>query len=389
MMADDAALKRARVTIKVIGVGGGGNHVLARMAQSDFIHAQNIEDIELIAINTEAAQLAPLENMGITCLQIGEQLTQGRGTGGNAAIGEAAAKADEAKIKNAITGADIVFITGSLGGGTGTGAVPTVAEVAKDLGVLTVGVVTLPFAFEGSRKTRFAQQSITAMQGYMDALLAIHNDNLMKMPENRKSTLVQAFKIADSVLEQAIRCIAELILKTGVINVDFADVTTIFTQSESSDALLGIGLADDAATAVAAAAKSPLLDKSLKGARGVILNLTGDESMTLTDVDDATHFICDQTDPNVNIILGTVIDKAMAGKVQATIIATDFAGSVAIKAPKIEVPESKLQKPKTFELSTPSFMEQPKKEPPAQKKPQAFALPAFSITKGQEGPEKP
>ena len=388
MMADDTALKRARVTIKVIGVGGGGNHVLERMAQSDFIHAQNIEDIELIAINTEARQLALLENLGITCLQIGEQVTQGRGTGGNAAIGEAAAKADEAKIKSAITGADIVFITGSLGGGTGTGAVPTVAEVAKDLGVLTVGVVTLPFAFEGSRKTRFAQQSITAMQGYMDALLAIHNDNLMKMPENRKITLVQAFKIADSVLEQAIRCIAELILKTGVINVDFADVTTIFTQSESSDALLGIGLADDAATAVAAAAKSPLLDKSLKGARGVILNLTGDENMSLYDVDNATKFICEQTDPNVNIILGTVIDEDMKGKVQATIIATDFAGSTAIKAPKLDVPQSKLQKPKGIELSTPSFMQQPKApqapqppEPPKQEKPAgAFAIPAFRLT---------
>lgn len=391
MMADDTALKRARVTIKVIGVGGGGNHVLERMAQSDFIHAQNIEDIELIAINTEARQLALLENLGITCLQIGEQVTQGRGTGGNAAIGEAAAKADEAKIKSAITGADIVFITGSLGGGTGTGAVPTVAEVAKDLGVLTVGVVTLPFAFEGSRKTRFAQQSITAMQGYMDALLAIHNDNLMKMPENRKITLVQAFKIADSVLEQAIRCIAELILKTGVINVDFADVTTIFTQSESSDALLGIGLADDAATAVEAAAKSPLLDKSLKGARGVILNLTGDENMSLYDVDNATKFICEQTDPNVNIILGTVIDENMKGKVQATIIATDFAGSTAIKAPKLDVPQSKLQKPKGIELSTPSFMQQPKApkapqapqppEPPKQEKPSnAFAIPAFHLT---------
>lgn len=395
MMADDTALKRARVTIKVIGVGGGGNHVLARMAQSDFIHAQNIEDIELIGINTEAAQLALLENMGITCLQIGEQLTQGRGTGGNAAVGEAAAKADEAKIKNAITGADIVFITGSLGGGTGTGAVPTVAEVAKDLGILTVGVVTLPFAFEGSRKTRFAQQSITAMQGYMDALLAIHNDNLMKMPENRKITLVDAFKVADSVLEQAIRCIAELILKTGVVNVDFADVTTIFTQSESSDALLGIGLADDAATAVAAAAKSPLLDKSLKGARGVILNLTGDENMSLYDVDNATKFICEQTDPNVNIILGTVIDEDMKGKVQATIIATDFAGSTAIKAPKLDVPQSKLQKPKGIELSTPSFMQQPKApqaphapeppQPPKQEKnASAFAIPAFRLTPNPE-----
>ena len=384
MMADDTSLKRAHVSIKVIGVGGGGNSVLARMAESDFIHAQNIEDIELVAINTDANQLSALANKGIKSLQIGEGVTQGRGTGGSLEAGAAAAKADANKLKEVIQGADIAFITAGMGAGTGTGAVPVVAQIAKDLGVLTVGVVTMPFAFEGTRKTRVAQAGLRAMQSYMDALLAIHNDNLMKLPENRKITLVQAFKLADSVLEQAIRCIAELILKTGVINVDFADVTTIFTQSESSDALLGIGLADDAASAVAEAVKSPLLDKSLKGARGVILNLTGDESMTLTDVDDATHFICDQTDPNVNIILGTVIDKAMAGKVQATIIATDFADSVAIKAPKMQVPESKLQKPKTFELSTPSFMEQPKKEPPAQTKPQAFALPAFSITKGQE-----
>ena len=389
MMADDTSLKRAHVSIKVIGVGGGGNSVLARMAESDFIHAQNIEDIELVAINTDANQLSALANKGIKCLQIGEGVTQGRGTGGSLEAGAAAAKADANKLKEVIQGADIAFITAGMGAGTGTGAVPVVAQIAKDLGVLTVGVVTMPFAFEGTRKTRVAQAGLRAMQSYMDALLAIHNDNLMKLPENRKITLVQAFKLADSVLEQAIRCIAELILKTGVINVDFADVTTIFTQSESSDALLGIGLADDAASAVAEAVKSPLLDKSLKGARGVILNLTGDEPLTLTDVDDATDFICDQTDPHVDIILGTVIDKAMTGKVQATIIATDFAGSVAIKAPKIEVPESKLQKPKTFELSTPSFMEQPKKEPPAQKKPQAFALPAFSITKGQEGPATP
>lgn len=388
MMADDTALQRARVTIKVIGIGGGGNNVLARMAQSDFIHAQNIEDIELVAINTEARQLSMLEGTGIVCLQIGEQVTQGRGTGGSVEAGEAAAKADEAKIKNAITGADIVFITGAFGGGTGTGAVPTVARIAKDLGILTVGVVTLPFAFEGSRKTRFAKQGIQAMQGYMDALLAIHNDNLMKMPENRKITLVQAFKLADSVLEQAIRCIAELILKTGVINVDFADVTTIFTQSESSDALLGIGLADDAASAVEEAVKSPLLEKSLKGARGVILNLTGDANMSLYDVDNATKFICEQTDPNVNIILGTVIDEDMKGRVQATIIATDFAGSTAIKAPKLDVPQSKLQKPKGFELSAPSFMERPKApqvpEPPEAPKPaapkEAFAIPAFRIT---------
>ena len=240
MMADDTTLKRARVKIKVVGIGGGGNSVLLRMAKSDFIHAQNIEDIELIAINTDAKQLAMLEDAGITCLQIGAAITHGRGTGGNLEVGEQAAKADEGRIKEALSGADLVFVTAGMGAGTGTGVVPVVSQIAKELGVLTIGVVTLPFAFEGTRKKRLAEAGVLKMQGYMDALLAIHNDNLMKLPENRKITLVQAFKLADSVLEQAIRCIAELILKTGVINVDFADVTTIFTQSEASDALLGI-----------------------------------------------------------------------------------------------------------------------------------------------------
>ena len=375
MMADDTALKRARVKIKVVGIGGGGNSVLLRMAKSDFIHAQNIEDIELIAINTDAKQLATLDDMGITCLQIGAAITHGRGTGGNLDVGEQAAKADEARIKEALSGADLVFVTAGMGAGTGTGVVPVVSQIAKELGVLTIGVVTLPFAFEGTRKKRLAEAGVLKMQGYMDALLAIHNDNLMKLPENRKITLVQAFKLADSVLEQAIRCIAELILKTGVINVDFADVTTIFTQSEASDALLGIGCAEDAQKAVEQAVRSPLLDKSLKGARGVILNLTGDETMSLLDVDNATRYICEQTDPNVNIILGTVIDEQMKGQVQATIIATDFAGSTAIKAPKLEVQQSKLQKPQHFSLDAPSFM----KKPDQAEKPGAFAIPAFRI----------
>lgn len=383
MMSDDAALKRARVKIKVVGIGGGGNSVLLRMAKSDFIHAQNIEDIELIAINTDAKQLALFDDAGVTCLQIGAALTHGCGTGGSADLGEQAAKADEARIGSALSGADLVFITAGMGAGTGTGVVPVVSRIAKDLGVLTIGVVTLPFAFEGTRKKRIAEAGVLKMQGYMDALLAIHNDNLMKLPENRKITLVQAFKLADSVLEQAIRCIAELILKTGVINVDFADVTTIFTQSESSDALLGIGCAEDAQKAVEQAVRSPLLDKSLKGARGVILNLTGDESMSLLDVDNATRYICDQTDPEVNIILGTVIDEQMKGQVQATIIATDFAGSTAIKAPKIEVPQSKLQKPEQFSLDTPSFMQKPKSAPASG----AFAIPAFHIVPGKDEKE--
>ena len=385
MAAEETLIIKPKVKIKVFGVGGGGNSVLMRMG-----HHKEL-DIDLVAINTDAKQLARVAEEGVETLQIGEDLTKGRGTGGNIALGEKAALDAKDKIREAMNGADLVFVTAGLGGGTGTGAAPVVAKIAHDLGTLSVGVVTLPFSFEGSRKKRLANEGLAKMQAQMDALILVANDNLMKLPENRRMSLVSAFKAADRVLLQAISCVAELILTTGVINVDFADVTTIFTQSESSDALLGIGLADDAATAVEAAAKSPLLDKSLKGARGVILNLTGAENMSLYDVDNATKFICEQTDPNVNIILGTVIDENMKGKVQATIIATDFAGSTAIKAPKLDVPQSKLQKPKGIELSTPSFMQQPKApkapqapqppEPPKQEKPSnAFAIPAFRLT---------
>lgn len=383
MVADDAALKRARVTIKVIGVGGGGNSVLMRMAKSDFIREQNIEDIELIGINTDAKQLARLNAQGIPVLQIGDTLTHGRGTGGNAAIGEQAAKSDEARIKKVIEGADLVFITAGMGAGTGTGAVPVVSKIAKDLGVLTIGVVTLPFKFEGSRKMRIAKEGTAEMQSYMDALLAIHNDNLMKLPENRKLTLVNAFKLADQVLEQAILCIAELILKTGVINVDFADVTTIFRQSDSSDALLGIGASKNSAVdAVKKAIESPLLDKSLKGARGVILNLSGDKTMSLCDVNDASEYICAQTDPNVNIILGTVIDEKLKGEIRATIIATDFAGSEdSLDVPSMGKPlaaPAPAAKKREFDLEPPAFMQ--KKNSQAAPAHGAFAIPAFKLT---------
>lgn len=375
-MTTDDTLVKPKVKIKVFGVGGGGNSVLMRMGQ------HNELDIELYAVNTDAKQLQQVEKVGVNCIQIGETLTRGRGTGGNIQTGEQAAKLDTAKLQAAMNGADLVFVTAGMGGGTGTGAAPIVARLAKEMGILSVGVVTVPFAFEGNRKKKLAQDGITKMQSQMDALIAVENDNLSKLPENRRMSLVQAFECADNILKQAINCVAELILTTGVINVDFADVTTIFRQSESSDALLGIGVSERSAVdAVKIAAESPLIDKDLSGARGIILNLTGDSSLSLYDVDEASRYIVKHTDPEVNIILGTVQDDAMKGKVQATIIATDFVDSVVMKAPTVKVPESAIKQEtlqkESFQMEVPSFMSRPKTE-----KSQPFAIPAFKLTDG-------
>lgn len=362
---DDAAIKKALVTIKVFGVGGGGNSVLKRIAESDFL------DIDLVAVNTDSHALSYSNLEKIRTVQIGENLTKGRGTGGRVELGEQAAKSDSERLKEMMVGADMIFITAGMGGGTGTGAAPIVARLAKELGILTVGVVTIPFKFEGVRKQRIANEGIVKMQSYMDALIVVKNDNLMKLPENKDLSLVSAFNAADSVLRQAIRCVAELILTIGVINVDFADMTTIFRQSESSDALLGIGRSNiSAVKAVQEAIQSPLIDKSLKGARGIILNITGDETLPIHDVNEAASYIFSQTEDDVNIILGTVIDKSMNGVIQATIIATDFADSLALKSPTIEVPKSSVTVSKGFNL------DMPKPSPPPAS---TFQMPTFAF----------
>ena len=372
MMTDDTKIKRAVVTIKIIGVGGGGNSVIERIAEGNEL------DVELIAINTDAKHLAYMEEAGVKALAIGRELTKGLGTGGVADLGEAAAKGDEAKIKEALKGADLVFVTASMGGGAGTGAAPVVAKIAKDMGILTVGVVTVPFSFEGARKKRIANEGIAKMQGNLDALIVIHNDNLMKLPENKHMTLVNAFKAADDVLRQAINCIAELILTTGEINVDFADLTSIFRQSQSGDALLGIGESQRRAIeAVQKAVESPLVEKSLTGARGLILNLSGSERMTLDDVGEATNYIRENTDPDVNIILGTVIDSSMGQTIRATIIATDFVDGVVMKAQRMEAPESKLKTESIASLEPPAFMKQPTEKVPAFASRSDFTLPKF------------
>ena len=372
MITDDTKIKRAVVTIKIIGVGGGGNSVIERIAEGNEL------DVELIAINTDAKHLAYMEEAGVKALAIGRELTKGLGTGGVADLGEAAAKGDEAKIKEVLKGADLVFVTASMGGGAGTGAAPVVAKIAKDMGILTVGVVTVPFSFEGARKKRVANEGIAKMQGNLDALIVVHNDNLMKLPENKHMTLVNAFKAADDVLRQAINCIAELILTTGEINVDFADLTSIFRQSQSGDALLGIGESQRSAIeAVQKAVESPLVEKSLTGARGLILNLSGSERMTLDDVGEATNYIRENTHPDVNIILGTVIDSSMGQTIRATIIATDFVDGVVMKAQRMEAPESKLKTESIASLEPPSFMKQPTEKVPAFASRSDFTLPKF------------
>ena len=372
---DDASIKRALVKIKVFGIGGGGNSVLRRLADNTFA------ETDLIAVNTDSSVMDFIGSKTVKCLQIGGNMTKGHGTGGNVALGEQAAKSDIERIKNMMAGADMVFITAGMGGGTGTGAAPIVAKIAKDLGLLTVGVVTLPFSFEGRPKQRKAAEGVVKMQSYMDALIVVKNDNLMKLPENRALTIVDAFRAADSVLIQAIRCIAELILTTGIVNVDFADVTTIFRQSESSDALLGIGRSTvSAVKAVQQAIESPLIDRSLEGARGIILNITGDENLSLHDVNEAADFIFKQTDEDVNLIFGVVTDNSLNGAVQATIIATNFADSLAMKSPKVEVPRSAATVARGFNLEVPRFQTRTERK--------TNVIPAFSLFGSKNNDDK-
>ena len=313
-----AEIIKPKITIKVVGVGGGGNNIVRCVREKYDL------DMTLIGINSDLRQLNTLHKQGIAVLPVGEKLTSGRGTGGRVEIAEQAARDEEKAIRGMIAGADLVIIAATMGGGFGTGAAPVVAEIAQDMGILTIGVVTTPFHFEMARKMQTAQAGIAQMEGHTDAFITIRNDNLLKIAPDRTMSFVDAFALADEVLRQTVGCAAELILTTGVINVDFADVTTIFRQSPSSDALLAIGVDETPQKAVQRAVESPLLDRDVLGARGVVLNLTGDPTMSLRDVDEAVHYIRKSAHPEVNVIVGLVVQEEMAGKVQATLIATDF-----------------------------------------------------------------
>jgi cell division protein FtsZ len=317
--------------IKVIGVGGGGNNAVNRMI------AAGLKGVEFIALNTDAQAL--LLSQAPYRIQIGEKLTKGLGAGANPEVGEKAAQESREEIVNALKGADMIFITAGMGGGTGTGAAPIVAECAKEAGALTVGVVTRPFGFEGRRRQSQAERGIAKLKEAVDTLITIPNDRLMQVVDKRTS-IVEAFRIADDVLRQGVQGISDLIAVPGLINLDFADVKTIMQETGSALMGIGIGSGDNRAVMAAEAAiKSPLLETSIEGAKGVLLNITGGSSLGLFEVNEAAEIIARAADPEANIIFGAVIDEAFEDQVRVTVIATGFdTKSIRLKGDTIVEP---------------------------------------------------
>ena len=304
------------VTLKVVGVGGAGNNVVNRMVKA------GTQGVEFIAINTDKQALA-VSNADQK-LQIGEKMTHGQGAGSDPEVGKRSAEESRNNIAKCIEDADMVFITAGMGGGTGTGAAPTVAEIAREAGVLTVGVVTKPFKFEGKRRMDQANAGIKELLGRVDSLLIIPNDRLTYATD-QKVTLANAFEIADDVLKQAVTSISDLIKNTGFINLDFADVTCI--MKDAGFAHMGVGHAagkGKAEDAARMAVASPLMETSINGARGVLINITGSEDMGLEDVEAAANLVQEAAHPDANIIFGATFDPSMQDEIRVTVIATGF-----------------------------------------------------------------
>ena len=288
--------------IKVVGVGGAGNNAVDRMIES------GIKGVEFIAVNTDRQQLVQKSKAG-TKIQIGEKITKGLGAGANPDIGAQAAEENKSEIEEALRGADMVFVTAGMGGGTGTGAAPMVAGIAKEMGILTIGVVTKPFTFEGKKRLSQADRGIESLKSKVDTLVIIPNDKLLQIID-RKTSIMEAFKMADDVLRQGVQGISDLIAVTGLVNLDFADVKTIMLNS--GVAHMGIGRASGenrAEDAAKQATESPLLETSIEGARGVIINITGGTDLGLQEVNTAAELVQRSVDPEANIIFGAVIDE--------------------------------------------------------------------------------
>lgn len=303
-------------TLKVVGVGGGGNNAVNRMIDD------GMQNVEFIAINTDgqALNLSKAESK----IQIGEKLTRGLGAGANPDIGKKAAEESREQIEDALQGADMVFVTAGMGGGTGTGAAPVVAKIAKEMGILTVGVVTRPFSFEGRKRQTQAAAGVDAMKAAVDTLIVIPNDRLLDIVD-KSTPMMEAFKEADNVLRQGVQGISDLIAVSGEVNLDFADVKTIM-QNQGS-ALMGIGISAGENRAVEAAKKaisSPLLETSIVGAQGVLMNITGGESLSLFEAQEAADIVQDAADEDVNMIFGTVINPELEDELVVTVIATGF-----------------------------------------------------------------
>lgn len=302
--------------IKVIGVGGGGSNAVNRMIEF------GLKGVEFITANTDAQALQTAKSE--IKLQLGEKLTRGLGAGANPDVGKKAAEESRDLIINALRGADMVFVTAGMGGGTGTGAAPVIAEIAKECGALTVGVVTRPFTFEGRKRAGQADQGINALKEKVDTLIVIPNDRLLEIID-KKTPMLEAFREADNVLRQGVKGISDLIAVPGLINLDFADVKTIMTERGS--ALMGIGIAtgeNRAAEAAKKAIMSPLLETSIDGARGVLMNITGGANLSLYEVNEAADIVASASDAEVNMIFGAGIDDKLTDEIMVTVIATGF-----------------------------------------------------------------
>ena len=313
---NDVKMMDGTATIKVIGVGGAGNNAVNRMIDS------GIKGVDFIAVNTDrqALQISKAK----TKIQIGEKITRGLGAGADPDKGAQSAEESKSEVAEVLRGADMVFVTAGMGGGTGTGAAPVVASIAKEMGILTIGVVTKPFTFEGKKRLSQAERGIESLKGKVDTLVVIPNDKLLQIID-RKTSIIEAFKQADDVLRQGVQGISDLIAVPGLVNLDFADVKTIMLNTGMAH--MGVGRASGenrAEDAAKEAIESPLLETSIEGARGVIINITGGENLGLHEVNTAAELVQRSVDPEANIIFGTVTDPSMEDEIQITVIATGF-----------------------------------------------------------------
>ncbi len=318
--------------IRVIGVGGGGSNAVNRMIRAELM------GVEFISVNTDAQAL--LQSDAPHKIRIGDKITRGLGAGGDPGIGQRAAEEDAEKIYEALKDSDMVFITAGMGGGTGSGAAPVIAEIARDLGALTIGVVTKPFNFEGARRRLNAEKSTEALRDKVDTLITIPNDRLKDVVQ-KETSIIDAFRVVDDVLRQGVQGISDLITVPGLINLDFADVRTV--MKDAGSALMGIGRASGdkrAAEAAQEAIASPLLEVNIAGAQGVLFNITGGPTLSLFEVDEAAEIIKQTADPEANIIFGTVIDERMGDEVAITVIATGFDASRRRESQRTQVASS-------------------------------------------------
>ena len=363
---DNNKMMDGTATIKVIGVGGAGNNAVNRMIEAE------IKGVEFIAVNTDRQALQ--KSKAQTKIQIGEKITRGLGAGANPDIGAQAAEESKSEIAEALRGADMVFVTAGMGGGTGTGAAAIVAGTAKELGILTIAVVTKPFTFEGKKRLSQAERGVDSLKGKVDSLVVIPNDKLLQIID-RKTSIVEAFKMADDVLRQGVQGISDLIAIGGLVNLDFADVKTIMLNKGMAH--MGIGRASGenrAEDAAKQAIQSPLLETSIEGARGVIINITGGSDLGLQEINTAAELVQRSVDPEANIIWGSVIDESLGDEIVITVIATGFETEAPLTSIGVEnlvskawdkkvnsIPTSSESNNSSSDLDIPSFLRNKKK----------------------------